>query len=109
LHSFTVMLITSAIGRSRSSSECFGIRCQTSQCSSCCCPRFQYSNPRSLVLQLWLTGVRFGGQAVSLAVNYTHAKEFRAADYAPFKLDGTEYGEVREYGNFSFTRIYEVS
>jgi hypothetical protein len=53
--------------------------------------------------------IRFGGQAVSLAVNFTHKEEFHAAGYAPFKVDGTEYGEVREYGNFSFTRIYEVS
>ncbi|KAI4243335.1 MAG: hypothetical protein L6R40_003507 [Gallowayella cf. fulva] len=50
----------------------------------------------------------FGGQAVSLAVNYTHKAEFAAADYAPFIVDGDEYGEVREYGNFSFLRIYEA-
>lgn len=50
----------------------------------------------------------FGGEAVSLAVNYKHAKQFRAAGYAPFKVDGVEYGEVREYGNFSFVRIYEA-
>lgn len=23
-------------------------------------------------------------------------------------VDGTEYGEVRQYGNFSFARIYEA-
>jgi carboxypeptidase C (cathepsin A) len=50
----------------------------------------------------------FGGEAVSLAVNYTHADNFRAAGYVPFMVDGTEYGETREYGNFSFTRIYEA-
>lgn len=50
----------------------------------------------------------FGGQAVSLAVNYTHSAEFRAAGYAPFVVDGTEYGEVRQYGNFSFLRMYEA-
>ncbi|KAF2096817.1 peptidase S10, serine carboxypeptidase [Rhizodiscina lignyota] len=49
----------------------------------------------------------FGGQAVSLAIKYTHSKEFAAAGYAPFKVDGTEYGEVRQYGNFSFLRVYE--
>lgn len=49
----------------------------------------------------------FGGEAVSLAVNYSHAAEFRAAGYAPFVIDGTEYGAVRERGNFSFVRIYE--
>lgn len=49
----------------------------------------------------------FGGQAVSLAVNYTHSAEFRAAGYEPFVVDGTEYGEVRQYGAFSFLRMYE--
>lgn len=43
----------------------------------------------------------FGGEAVSLAVNYTHAAEFRAAGYAPFVVDGTEYGAVRERGNLA--------
>lgn len=50
----------------------------------------------------------FGGEAVSLAVNYTYADEFRAAGYAPMIVDGTEYGEVRQYGNFSFLRVYEA-
>ncbi|KAI1270502.1 Alpha/Beta hydrolase protein [Xylariaceae sp. FL1019] len=49
----------------------------------------------------------FGGEAVSLALNYTHSKEFAEAGYAPFMVDGVEYGESRQYGNFSFTRIYE--
>jgi hypothetical protein len=40
-------------------------------------------------------------------VNYTHAPQFRASSYAPFLINGTEYGEVRQYGNFSFLRIYE--
>lgn len=50
----------------------------------------------------------FGGEAISLAANYTHAKQFRAAGYAPLVVDGVEYGETREYGNFSFTRVYEA-
>jgi len=50
----------------------------------------------------------FGGEAVSLAVNYTDSEAFRAAGYTPFMVDGTEFGEVREYGNFSFTRLYEA-
>ena len=50
----------------------------------------------------------FGGQAVSLAINYTHSAEFRAANYAPFVVDGEEYGEVRQFGNFSFMRMYEA-
>lgn len=44
---------------------------------------------------------------MSLEVNYTHAEEFRSAGYAPFVVDGVEYGESRQYGNFSFTRVYE--
>ncbi|GLA86843.1 hypothetical protein AtubIFM56815_011114 [Aspergillus tubingensis] len=50
----------------------------------------------------------FGGQAISLAVNYTHASQFRAAGYTPMTVDGVEYGETREYGNFSFTRVYQA-
>lgn len=51
----------------------------------------------------------FGGEAVSLAVNYTHKEEFGATGYVPFVVDDVEYGEVRQYGNFSFLRMYEVS
>lgn len=50
----------------------------------------------------------FGGEAVSLQVNYTHSEQFRAAGYAPFVVDGVEYGESRQYGNFSFTRVYNA-
>lgn len=49
----------------------------------------------------------FGGQAVSLSTKYTHSAEFREAGYVPLVVDGVEYGETREYGNFSFTRVYE--
>lgn len=54
----------------------------------------------------------FGGQAISLAVNYTHSAEFAASGYAPFMIgsatDQREAGEVRQYGNFSFIRVYEA-
>ncbi|KAF2199346.1 putative carboxypeptidase S1 [Delitschia confertaspora ATCC 74209] len=50
----------------------------------------------------------FGGEAVSLAVNYTHASEFRKAGYEKLVVEGQEYGEVRQYGNFSFLRIWEA-
>ena len=53
------------------------------------------------------SGNWFGGEAISLAVDYTHSKDFRAAGYEAMVVDGTEYGEVRQYGNFSFARIYE--
>lgn len=50
----------------------------------------------------------FGGEAVSKQINYTYTKQFNAAGYAPMTVDGVEYGETREYGNFSFTRLYEA-
>lgn len=50
----------------------------------------------------------FGGEAVSLAANFSGAEQFRAAGYTPMVVDGVQYGETREYGNFSFTRIYEA-
>ncbi|KAI9747123.1 MAG: hypothetical protein M1835_002213, partial [Candelina submexicana] len=50
----------------------------------------------------------FGGQAVSLAINYSESVQFRSSEYQPFVAAGTEYGEVRQYGNFSFMRMYEA-
>lgn len=50
----------------------------------------------------------FGGEAVSLQVNYTDDTQFRAAGYQPMLVDGKEYGEVRQAGNFSFVRVYEA-
>jgi carboxypeptidase C (cathepsin A) len=50
----------------------------------------------------------FGGEAVSMAANFTGAEKFRAAGYTPMVVDGVQYGETREYGNFSFTRVYEA-
>ena len=50
----------------------------------------------------------FGGEAISLALKYSNKKEFAAAGYQAMVAGGVEYGEVREYGNFSFTRIYEA-
>lgn len=37
----------------------------------------------------------FAGQAISLAVNYTHSADSATAGYAPSVVDGGEYGEVR--------------
>nr|POE54183.1 carboxypeptidase s1 like a [Quercus suber] len=34
--------------------------------------------------------------------------EFRKTEYEPFIYNGIEYGEVRQYGNFSFVRVYEA-
>ncbi|KAL4953090.1 Alpha/Beta hydrolase protein [Aspergillus filifer] len=50
----------------------------------------------------------FGGEAISKALKYPHTKQFNAAGYTPLLVDGTEYGETREYGNLSFSRVYEA-
>lgn len=41
-------------------------------------------------------------------MNYTYTAEFNAAGYTPMLVDGVQYGETREYGNLSFTRVYEA-
>ncbi|KAL1614595.1 hypothetical protein SLS54_009660 [Diplodia seriata] len=48
-----------------------------------------------------------GGEAVSLALEFPAKEAFRGAGYAPLVVGGTEYGVVRQHGNFSFARIYE--
>jgi len=48
-----------------------------------------------------------GGEAVTMALNYKHANKFRTSSYAPFEINGKEYGAVRESGNFSFVRVYD--
>ena len=50
----------------------------------------------------------FGGEALSLAVKYEHSAHFAEAGYAPMVVNGVEYGVVRQFGNFSFTRVYEA-
>ncbi|KAL1641670.1 hypothetical protein SLS58_005948 [Diplodia intermedia] len=48
-----------------------------------------------------------GGEAVALALEFAGQEAFRGAGYAPLVVGGTEYGVVRQHGNFSFARIYE--
>ena len=50
----------------------------------------------------------FGGEAISNQLQFRNSAEFAKTGYAPFVVEGTEYGSVREYGNFSFLRIYEA-
>lgn len=55
----------------------------------------------------------FGGQAISLAVaaetNSSYASKFRAAGYAPIITNASFIGGVvRQYGNLSFSRIYDA-
>jgi carboxypeptidase C (cathepsin A) len=48
-----------------------------------------------------------GGEEVSLAIDYSDADQFRAAGYADIQTN-SDYvgGAVRQYGNFSFSRVY---
>ncbi|ETI22246.1 hypothetical protein G647_06319 [Cladophialophora carrionii CBS 160.54] len=50
-----------------------------------------------------------GGEAVSLAVNHGEAAEFHAAGYVPIRTNASYTGgQVRQYGNFSFSRVYQA-
>lgn len=50
-----------------------------------------------------------GGEAVSLGVNYSKSAEFAAAGYTDLEVNSSYVGgKVRQYGNFSFTRVYQA-
>lgn len=50
-----------------------------------------------------------GGEAVSLAINYTSSAEFQAAGYEGIQANDSYIGgQVRQYGNLSFNRVYEA-
>ncbi|KNG80423.1 carboxypeptidase S1 [Aspergillus nomiae NRRL 13137] len=50
-----------------------------------------------------------GGEEASLKVDYSDAAKFRSAGYAPLKTNASYIGGlVRQYGNFSFTRVFEA-
>lgn len=49
-----------------------------------------------------------GGEAASLAVPYSKAGEFAAAGYAPLSTSDGVKGMTRQYGNFSFTRVFQA-
>jgi hypothetical protein len=50
-----------------------------------------------------------GGEAVSLAVNYSKSTQFKAAGYTEVQVNSSYVGGlVRQYGNFSFTRVFQA-
>lgn len=66
-------------------------------------------------LQRWNTGVRtnrklgIGGEAYSLAVNYSQTAAFHAAGYQDIQVNSSYVGgQVRQHGNFSFSRVYQA-
>ncbi|KAF7194192.1 Carboxypeptidase S1-like B [Pseudocercospora fuligena] len=50
-----------------------------------------------------------GGEAVSLAINWTNSTAFANAGYTALMTNNThEGGQVRQYRNLSFTRVYQA-
>ena len=50
-----------------------------------------------------------GGETASLAVNYSSAPAFAAAGYADIQVNSSYVGgQVRQHGNFSFSRVYQA-
>ncbi|OQD88259.1 hypothetical protein PENANT_c004G06366 [Penicillium antarcticum] len=50
-----------------------------------------------------------GGEEVSLLVEHAEAANFRDAGYTPLGTNSSYVGgQVRQHGNFSFTRVYEA-
>ncbi|KAI7089367.1 Carboxypeptidase S1 [Hortaea werneckii] len=51
----------------------------------------------------------YGGELLSLAINYTHTADFHAAGYAGIQTNASYVGgQVRQYGNLSFSRVYQA-
>ncbi|PGH23441.1 hypothetical protein AJ80_02551 [Polytolypa hystricis UAMH7299] len=50
-----------------------------------------------------------GGEQASLAINYTNTAQFHAAGYTNIQSNATYIGgQVRQYGNFSFSRVFQA-
>jgi hypothetical protein len=51
----------------------------------------------------------YGGELLSLAIPYANASSFAKAGYTDVVINDTYVGgQVRQYGNLSFTRVYEA-
>ncbi len=55
----------------------------------------------------WICNWR-GGEAWTAATKWDNKKEFNAAEYESWSVDGTPAGEMRQYGNLHFLRVYEA-
>lgn len=50
-----------------------------------------------------------GGEAVSLAIDWTHTDDYHASGYQGIEVNATYCGgQVRQYGNLSFSRVYQA-
>lgn len=54
--------------------------------------------------------IGIGGEAVSMAIDYEDKHDFAAAGYAPIHTNESYVGGfVRQYGGFSFSRVFQAS
>lgn len=49
-----------------------------------------------------------GGEEISLVANWTGKEDFAQAGYTKMMVDGSAYGETRQFGKLSFTRVWEA-
>ena len=50
-----------------------------------------------------------GGERSSLSIPYIYSEQFKQAGYAPIEVgENYEGGQVRQYGNLSFSRVYQA-
>lgn len=55
----------------------------------------------------WICNWR-GGEAWTLATKWGHKDDFAAQDYESWTVNGEPAGEMRQYGNLHFLRVYEA-
>ena len=55
----------------------------------------------------WICNWR-GGEAWTHATKWAHKKEFNAQEYEQWNVDGKAAGEMRQYGNLHFLRVYDA-
>ena len=48
-----------------------------------------------------------GGEAWTSAAGWSHQQEFNETPYVPLKLNGEDVGEVRQFGNLHFMKVYD--
>lgn len=49
-----------------------------------------------------------GGEKASLAIPYSHSEDFAAAGYAPLLTPDGLSGMTRQFGNYSFSRVFQA-
>jgi cathepsin A (carboxypeptidase C) len=49
-----------------------------------------------------------GGEAWTLATKWANKKEFNDQAYESWTVDGTPAGEIRQYGNLHFLRVFDA-